>query len=150
MDQAAVAVDELNIRKNLQYLDIRPHNLLLTDGQVTLADSGRVVDLEGMVASVTGGVTPVYAAPELFDGMVTRHCDQYSLAITYQELLTGKRPFSGNIHQLVIQHMMGKPNLAPLPAEDQEIIARALCKNPDGRFPTCTDMVRALKAVGQS
>ena len=45
-----------------------------------------------MVASVTGGVTPVYAAPETFDGWVSRFSDQYSLAIVYQELLTGQPP----------------------------------------------------------
>ena len=44
---------------------------------------------------MTGGVTPVYAPPETFDGWVSRHSDQYSLAIVYQELLTGQRPFNG-------------------------------------------------------
>jgi len=39
---------------------------------------------------VTGGVTPVYAAPETFEGKVSRFSDQYSLAIVYQELLTGQ------------------------------------------------------------
>ena len=48
-----------------------------------------------------GGVTPIYAAPETFSGKLSRHCDQYSLAIVYMELLTGNRPFHGkNVRQL--------------------------------------------------
>jgi len=110
-----------------------------------VADFGLVKDLEGMAASVTGGVTPVYAAPETFDGWVSRFSDQYSLAIVYQELLTGLRPFSGNnVRQLVLQHLQGTPNLTPLPADDQPIIARALSKGPAERHPTCLDMVRGL------
>src|SRR5437016_4781071 len=101
-----------------------------------------------MAASVTGGVTPVYAAPETFDGWVSRFSDQYSLAIVYQELLTGLRPFAGNnVRQLVLQHLQGTPNLSPLPAADQPIIARGLAKSPDGRHPTCLDMVRALASA---
>ena len=43
----------------------------------------------------TGGVTPVYASPEGFDGRVSRYSDQYSLAIVYQENAHGRRPFPG-------------------------------------------------------
>src|SRR5262249_62074484 len=108
-----------------------------------------VKDCQGVAASMTGGATPVYAAPETFDVMVTRFCDQYSLAIVYQELLTGQRPFTGaNIHQLVMQHVQGRPNLSSLPAEDQPVVARSLSKNPDDRFPTCAELVRSLRAAG--
>src|SRR5437660_3649747 len=101
-----------------------------------------------MMASVTGGVTPGYAAPETFDGWVSRFCDQYSLAIVYQELLTGQRPFSGTtVRQLVLQHLQGQPDLTPLPAHDQPAIARALSKNPDERYPTCQEFVKVLRAA---
>jgi serine/threonine protein kinase len=146
MEETAEALDLMNIEYQLQHLDIKPQNLFVVHQHVKVADFGLVKDLEGMVASVTGGVTPVYAAPETFDGMVTRFCDQYSLAIVYQELLTGQRPFSGtNIHQLVMQHVQGKPNLSPLLPGDQEVIARSLSKNPDERYPNCSEMVRCLK-----
>ncbi|MGE3807419.1 MAG: tubulin-like doman-containing protein, partial [Gemmataceae bacterium] len=149
MEESAEALDLMNIQYQLQHLDIKPQNIFLVYNHVKVADFGLVKDLEGMVASVTGGVTPVYAAPETFDGMVTRFCDQYSLAIVYQELLTGQRPFVGtNIHQLVMQHVSGKPNLEPLPRHDRDIIARSLSKNPDDRFPSCGDMVRALRNAG--
>jgi len=143
--ETAEALDLMNGTYQLQHLDIKPQNLFLVHNHVKVADFGLVKDLEGMAASVTGGVTPVYAAPETFDGWVSRFSDQYSLAIVYQELLTGLRPFSGNnVRQLVLQHLQGTPNLTPLPADDQPIIARALSKGPAERHPTCLDMVRGL------
>jgi serine/threonine protein kinase len=149
MMETAEALDLMNGTYQLQHLDIKPQNLFLVHNHIKVADFGLVKDLEGMAASVTGGVTPVYAAPETFDGWVSRFSDQYSLAIVYQELLTGLRPFPGtNVRQLVMQHLQGSPNLASLPAADQPIIARALAKSPDARYPTCTDLVRALVAAG--
>ena len=92
----------------------------------------------------TGGVTPVYAAPETFDGWVSRFSDQYSLAIVYQELLTGQRPFpGGNVRQLIMQHLQGTPDLSALPPEDRPIIEIALAKHPDERHPTCRAMIEA-------
>ena len=64
--------------------------------------------------------SPVYAAPELFRNVLSQSCDQYSLAIVYQELLTGTRPFDGkNARQLLMQHVQGQPDLGPLPAADR-------------------------------
>ena len=61
-------------------------------------------------------VTPLYAAPELFLGKLSRHCDQYSLGIVFQELLTGTLPFQGkNLRQLLLQHTQEEPDLHPLP-----------------------------------
>src|SRR5436190_18996848 len=142
MEESAEALDLMNTEYQLQHLDIKPQNIFLVHNHIKVADFGLVKDFQGVVASMTGGVTPVYAAPETFDGLVTRFCDQYSLAIVYQELLTGQRPFAGtNVHQLVMQHLQGIPNLSMLPPEEQPIIGRALAKNPDDRFPTCMEMV---------
>ncbi|MGH7171249.1 MAG: tubulin-like doman-containing protein, partial [Gemmataceae bacterium] len=147
MDESAEALDLMNNEHQLQHLDIKPQNIFLIHNHIKVADFGLVKDLEGMQASVTGGVTPVYAAPETFDGWVSRYCDQYSLAIVYQELLTGQRPFNGNnIRQLILQHLQTAPNVAPLPPTDQPAIARALAKTPGDRFPTCRDLVEALKS----
>jgi serine/threonine protein kinase len=148
MEETAEALDLMNSQYQLQHLDIKPQNIFLVQNHVKVADFGLVKDLQGMAASVTGGVTPVYAAPETFDGWISRFCDQYSLSIVYQEMLTGQRPFTaGNVHQLIMQHVKGKPNLTPLPAADQEIIARALAKKPDERHACCMDMVRSLRAA---
>ncbi|MBL8795924.1 MAG: protein kinase [Planctomycetia bacterium] len=149
MDETAEVLDLMNTQYQLQHLDIKPQNLFLVHNHAKVADFGLVKDLEGMMATVTGGITPVYAAPETFDGKVSRFCDQYSLAIVYQELLTGQRPFSGNsLQQLIMQHLSAQPNLAPLPKADRPAIARSLSKKPEGRFPSCTDLVRALRAAG--
>jgi serine/threonine protein kinase len=150
MEEAAEALDLMNMQYQLQHLDIKPQNLFLTFNHVKVADFGLVKDLKGMAASVTGGVTPVYAAPETFDGYVSRFTDQYSLAIVYQELLTGQRPFTGNnIGQLIMQHLQAEPNLSSLPEADRSPIARSLSKNPDERFPSCLDLVQALRRAGE-
>jgi len=141
----AEALDFMNSEYQLQHLDIKPQNLFLVHNHVKVADFGLVKDLEGVAATVTGGVTPVYAAPETFDGWISRFSDQYSLAIVYQELLTGKRPFAGTtMRQLVMQHLQAKPDLSSLPAADRAAMARALAKNPDERFPTCTQFISTL------
>src|SRR5439155_1408740 len=73
-------------------------------------------------------------------------CDQYSLAIVYQELLTGQRPFNGTTtRQLLLQHIQAAPDLKPLPACDRDAVGRALSKKSDERFPTCTAFLRALR-----
>src|SRR5262249_58029380 len=67
-----------------------------------------------------GGITPRYAAPEACQGGLSPHCDQYSLAIVYQELLTGTLPFDGkNSQQLLMQQVQGQPDLEALPPGDR-------------------------------
>jgi serine/threonine protein kinase len=149
MEEAAEALDLMNSEHQLQHLDIKPQNLFLIHNHIKVGDFGLVKDMEGMQASVTGGVTPLYAAPETFDGWISRYSDQYSLAIVYQELLTGQRPFPGtNARQLVLQHLTAPPDLSPLPPGDREPIGRALSKTPEQRFACCADLIRALRTGG--
>ncbi|MGL6096251.1 MAG: protein kinase domain-containing protein, partial [Fimbriiglobus sp.] len=146
MAEAAEVLDLMNDQFQLQHLDIKPQNLFLLYNHVKVADFGQVKDLEGVVASVTGGITPVYAAPETFDGFVSRFCDQYSLAIVYQELLTGHRPFDGqSMQQLLMQHLQAAPNLGYSPPADRPALAKALAKKPEDRFPSVMALVKALR-----
>ncbi len=146
MSEAAEVLDLMNDSYQLQHLDIKPQNLFLLYNHVKVADFGQVKDLEKHVAQVTGGITPVYAAPETFDGFVSRYCDQYSLACVYQELLSGVRPFDGtSMNQLLMQHISAAPNLNPSPPADRPALARALSKKPEDRFQTVGDLVEALK-----
>jgi eukaryotic-like serine/threonine-protein kinase len=147
MRETAEALDLMNQQFQLQHLDIKPQNLFLVFNHIKVADFGLVKDLGTMAAAtVTGGVTPVYAAPETFDGWLSRFSDQYSLAIVYQELLTGQRPFTGStVRQLVMQHLQGEPDLTLLPTADRPAVSRALAKNPEERFATCVDFVLALR-----
>ena len=147
---AAEALDLMNKQHNLQHLDIKPSNLFLVSNRVKIADFGLVKALEarnllGPTTGLMGGVTPVYAAPETFQGGLSQFSDQYSLAIVYQELMTGSLPFKGkNARQLMMQHTTQEPELDPLPLTDRPVIARALAKKPGDRWNSCKDMVRAL------
>jgi serine/threonine protein kinase len=143
---AAEALDHMNEKHNLQHLDIKPRNLFLVSDRVKVADFGLVKTLErtGM-SGVLGGVTPLYAPPETFSDNISGRSDQYSLAIVYQEMLTGQRPFNGrNARILAHQHLNEEPELRVLPEAERPVVARALAKDPGRRFPNCLAFVRAL------
>ncbi len=147
--EAAEALDVMNIKHGLQHLDIKPANLFIVGNHLKVADFGLVNSLEEVPADGTptqlGGLTPLYVAPEILKGKMSRHTDQYSLAVVYQELLTGTHPFpGGNARQILMAHLMSAPDLTPLPANDRPVVARALAKEPDRRFASCLHFVQAL------
>ncbi len=152
MRDAAEALDLMNFQHDLQHLDVKPRNLFLVGNRLKVADFGLVQCLEGLAATnpnsgLRGEFTPHYAAPEVFEGVISRHSDQYSLAVTYQELLTGTRPFNGNNpRQLALQHLNEQPNLEAVPATDRSMLAKALAKDPQQRHLSCLAFVRALLA----
>jgi serine/threonine protein kinase len=143
---AAEALDVIGAKHGLQHLDVKPANLFLIGGHVKVGDYGLVSRLEAGEASVTTrGLTPRYVAPELLDGHIDPRSDQYSLALVYQELLTGTYPYAGKTApQLMFQHITGTPDLSGLPECDRGPVRRALAKNPTDRFPSCVEFVRAL------
>ena len=145
LNDTAEALDYISQAHSLQHLDVKPENLLLLGGHVKVADFGLVKEIEDATASLMGGLTPIYAAPELFDGQPCQFSDQYSLAIVFQEMLTGIRPFSGTTAaQLAAQHLQSRPKLSSLPRADQVIVGRALAKDPKRRFPDCRAMVGGI------
>jgi serine/threonine protein kinase len=147
---AADALDFIHERHGLQHLDIKPENLLTIGNHVKVADFGLLKDLEESLSSV-GGLTALYCPPEALNGRPSRHSDQYSLAIVYQEMLTGHLPFGGRTAaQLAAQHLHSPPQLTLLPPADQPLVARALCKNPDQRFPSCRTFADALLELGET
>src|SRR5271157_506098 len=143
---AAEALDYMNEKHKLQHLDVKPRNLFLICDRVKVADFGLVKHLERQTASgLLGGVTPLYAAPETFKGKISERSDQYSLAIVYHELLTGRRPFDGkNPRVLMQQHLEAEPDLRSLPESERPIVGRCLSKDPAKRFPNCMAFLRAL------
>ncbi|MDZ4686253.1 MAG: tubulin-like doman-containing protein [Planctomycetaceae bacterium] len=145
LHDAAEALDFIYEEYALQHLDIKPANLLLFGKRLKVADYGLVKNIYERSQSLVSGLTPAYAAPEIFEGQPTRASDQYSLAIVYYELLTGKLPFDGtNAARLAAQHLRETPNLRHLPVEQQSVIARALSKDPEQRFPGCKALIEAL------
>lgn len=147
---AAGALDYIREEFRLQHLDVKPENLLLVSGHVKVADFGLVKDIHDGTQSMMSGLTPAYAPPELFDGRPSTYSDQYSLAVLYQEMLTGQRPFNGaTAAQLASQHINDRPSLKPLPRDDQAIVSRALSKDPELRHPSCASFIEQL-TVGRS
>ncbi len=156
--EAAEVLDLMNLECGLQHLDIKPSNLFLVRDHVKIGDFGLVKSLSDRQHGPQHGergygqpfsaITPVFAAPELFQGLMSPQSDQYSLAIVYQQLLTGHLPFEGkNLRQLMVQHTLQPPRLDSLPVADRSILARALAKKPEQRFATCTELVDALSEV---
>lgn len=145
---AAEALDVIAAKYNLQHLDIKPANLFLVSGHVKVGDYGLVAQLEGPDASHRG-LTPRYVAPEVLNGKPSNRSDQYSLALVYHELLIGEFPYSGRTpQQLMLQHVTGKPDLSGLPLADQGPVGRALAKDPEDRFSSCSAFVQALMNSG--
>jgi hypothetical protein len=150
LEEAAEVLDLMNHEHDLQHLDVKPQNLCLLHNHVKVADFGLVKDLTGLVASVTGGITPKYAPPETFNGVVSRFSDQYSLALVYHELLTGRGPYAfGNLQEIMLQHTEGTPDLSALSEKEQAVVARALAKDPDRRHSCCRAFAEALRRLDE-
>jgi hypothetical protein len=156
MREAAKGLDYLNEVQHptpsgslagVQHKDVKPQNLLLVGGVVKVADFGLAQVIEQTAASASGGLTPAYAAPEIFQGRATRGSDQYSLAICYCLLRGGRLPFTGSALELMSGHLSKQPNLDMLPDEEQMVVERALDKEPEHRWPSCRLFVEALATV---
>src|SRR5262245_5878109 len=143
---AAEALDFMYEKHNLQHLDVKPRNLFLIGDRVKVADFGLVKGFDKATSSgILGGVTPLYAPPETFQGKISPQSDQYSLAIVYQELMTGHRQYvSENIRQMAQMHMQAEPDLRSRPEVERPVMARALAKEPAKRYTKCMAFVAAL------
>ena len=136
--------------------DIKPGNVrVLEDGTVKILDFGIA---KFAVSSVTqsGTImgTPSYMAPEQVMGQpVDGRADLFSAGVLLYELLAGKKPFAGDAPTAVvyqIMHVEPTPvrHVTPdLPEALDEIVARALKKNPDERYSRASEMASDLQMV---
>lgn len=150
MFEAAEGIDFLH-REHVVHRDIKPENLLLLKGHIKVADFGlaRFLDESGLnlVATQVAG-SPLYMAPEVWEGKPVAASDQYSLAMTYIELRLGRSPFdSASIVTIMKEHLHGQPNLSGMPDAEQQVLLKALAKRPDRRYASCTEMVQALQSA---
>lgn len=141
--------------QNIVHRDLKPENILFNaKGQALLADFGISVYLDTArtkYANVIG--SPLYMAPEQFEGAVSRRSDQYALACIAYELMTGKPPFmAANPLALGMKHL-NEPPLplrqinANVPGHIERAILQALAKKRDDRFPDVSTFIAALLAV---
>jgi serine/threonine protein kinase len=139
--------------KGLVHRDIKPANIMLTaDGRAVLTDFGLVKVIEGSL--ISDSVNPLgtlaYMAPEVLNGKsATPAADQFSLACVLVELLTGKGIFSAPTPQAVITKHFTPLELpvnwpSKAPADIEKTLRKALGLQPESRYASVTEFVKAL------
>jgi serine/threonine protein kinase len=162
LQQMAEALDSIHAR-GIVHRDVKPSNVLLArDGTVKLSDFG-MAHLSWAPITRSGELigSPAYMAPEhIALGDVEPASDLHALGVVAFLCLTGERPFKGRsvgelLRNVVDQERPSASALEPaLPRAVDAVLARAMAKDPDGRFACGRDLVdalaRALVAEGRS
>jgi serine/threonine protein kinase len=147
--------------RGIIHRDLKPPNILVTpDDHIKITDFG-IVKVVGSETTDTFGAaygSPRYVSPEQAEGLeVDQRSDIYSLGIILYEMLTGAPPFGNEREprtrtEILRAHVEEPP---PLPTEInplislevEDIILRALEKDPAGRYATAADFLRAIKTA---
>ncbi len=144
--------------RHLLHRDVKPANILITDSRsgnrrILLADFGiarAANDTSGLTATNVTVGSVAYAAPEQLTGApLDGRADQYALACTAFHLLTGAPPFVNSNPAVVIGNHLSsppprlvtvRPDLTPI----DDVLARAMSKEPAQRFSSCRAFAAAL------
>ena len=148
--------------RRLLHRDVKPANILVTDAsegspggrrRVLLTDFGigrEADDVDGLTDVDIALGTVSYAAPEqLVSNVIDGRADQYALAATAYHLLTGVPLFDHSNRVVVVGNHLKTPpprlsGRRPDLAHLDDVLARALDKDPRNRYPTCLEFARAL------
>jgi serine/threonine protein kinase len=135
--------------------DIKPSNVLLKDGtHVYLADFGLVKHVGFHTHLTLSGYligTPDYMAPELAESEATPLSDIYALGVLLYQMLTGRVPFKGTSPiNVFLKHLSEEPAAPSLlnpeiPLAIEQVILRAMDKNPWHRFESAYELIDAYK-----
>ncbi len=138
--------------------DIKPENMLLgRNNEVLLSDFGIAVVAQSsryhQVGQEIGG-TIAYMAPEQLQGRAVPASDQYALGVVTYEWLSGDRPFLGSFPEIASQHMLTPPaplslKIPGIPKAIEEVVMRALAKDPQQRFMRVEAFANALEYACQ-
>lgn len=151
VQQLAAALQYAHDAK-LIHRDIKPENMLLgRNNEILLSDFGLAIIAQNSRSVNTGELagTILYMAPEQIQGRPRFASDQYSLAAVVYEWLSGNRLFSGSTTEIVEQHLYNPPSplrekVPSIPPAVEQVIFRALEKDPQQRFPTIQAFAEAF------
>lgn len=155
---AAVIADALAYAhlEGVVHRDIKPANILFRPNQMLkITDFGiaRITDSNKTKTGVVMG-TPAYMAPEQIRGLqIDGRVDLYALGVMTFQLLTGRLPFEGeSIHDLVYK-IVNEPVKRvseyrnDIPAGLDDVLQKAMAKEPEDRFSTGTQFAEALRST---
>ncbi len=134
--------------------DIKPDNVhILPGGQVKITDFGIARLMEEPTITADGQVfgTPSYMSPEQVAGRpLDTRSDLFSLGVMFFEMLTGRKPFTGDTVVTITYNIMNQEILVPptVPPHLERVIRRALSKEPSQRYSTAEEMSADMDATG--
>jgi serine/threonine-protein kinase len=155
MGQLLAALDFAHAN-GVVHRDVRPANIImLLSGRLKLADFGiALIDTFDLAQAGATAGAPAYMSPEQHAGLdADRRSDIFSCGIVLYELLTGSRPFEG-APEIVGEKICREPyrpaseiNPKGSPPALDAVVATALAKSPEERYPTARDFASALDAA---
>ncbi|HEU4410544.1 MAG TPA: serine/threonine-protein kinase [Polyangiaceae bacterium] len=133
--------------------DVKPENVMLSPTGAKLADFG-IAKIPDSTLTRTGSLvgTPAYCAPEaLASGLFSPESDQFSLAATLYEAVSGERAFPGDdavgvAAKIATEDARPVARRCALPDEVDAVLARGLHKDPARRFGSASEFGDALAA----
>src|SRR5579864_5744016 len=154
--QVAAALQYAHERKFI-HRDVKPENMLLGRQQeVLLSDFGLVAlaHSSGSLSTQEAVGTLPYMAPEQIEGHPRAASDQYALGVAVYEWFCGARPFEGSMTEVMVQQLTMPPpplreRVATIPLGIEQVVLRALAKDPKQRFASVQDFATALEQASQ-